>query len=288
AIGYIRKSIENETVEVHSDYLQADKTIKTFLITGDQYYLYASSDSLGEIRLGGIIMLGEKIYPLTVSTESITNDTWRGYVTLTSGWDGASGESKTLWLFLNDESQGLYSTTLRLYDEDGTNVDTATYDTYSFNYSYNTGLVNRTVHWASIYMRYHKGNLWWNDSTNFFWSSEGSGIEVDMATLDGLLNGSIGASPLYIPGSDSEEEIVVPYGVLILTGVIITFLFIFSPQHSAFALFFLGIVCGILKLLAIVSEAILPTTAVIGVIILGILLYLYHTKKLEKGGSNES
>lgn len=279
-IGIIKKSIENETVTIHSDYIQADKSIRTYLCQGDQYYFYAQSDELEQIRLGGIIIF-EDDYTLDVKEESITNDTWRGFVDFTSGWAGESGETKTLWLKVTDSTQGLYNTRVKLYDSDGVLKDSATYtsNAYNFNYTYDTGVLNKTVHWANVYMQYHKGKLWWNDSTNYFWSTEDFGIEVDMATLDGLLNDSIGLSPLYIPATDEEEEVIVPYTVLIVTGIAIAFFFLFQPAHSAFALFFMGVILGILKLLGVISEAILPATVIAGIVVIGILLYAYYSRK---------
>lgn len=278
AIGIIRKSVENETVTIHSDYIQADNAIRTYLVQGDQYYFYARSDDLDEIRLGGIIIFEDE-YTLEVRPDSITNNTWRSYVTIDSGWSGLSGENKTIWLRLTDSNQGLYSTTVRLYNASGTLLQTKVYTStaYNFNYTYNTGAQNKSVYWANIYMKYHKGKLWWNDSTNYFWSTDKEGIEVDMPTLDGLINGSIGLSPLYIPATDTEEEVIIPWGTIIVTGIAISFFFLFQPEHSAFALIFMGAILGLLKLLGMVSESML-SVGVIGLIIaIGVILYIYFS-----------
>jgi len=275
-IGIIRKSIENETVTIHSDYIQADRALRTYLCQGDQYYFYARSDELEEIRLGGVIMFEDE-YTLEVTRESITNNTWRSFVTINSGWAGESGEAKSIWLSLQDKTQGLYYTGVKLYNASGTLITEVPYIfpfAYEFNFTYNTGDVNRSVYWANIYMKYHKGKLWWNDSTNYFWSTEYYGTEVDMATLDGLLNSSIGLSPLYIPATDTTEEIVIPWGVIIVTGIAISFFFLFKPEHSAFALMFMGAILGLLNLLGMITDAILPISVVGLIIAIGVLLYL--------------
>lgn len=290
-VGVIKKSKDNATIIVHSDYVQADNAIRTYLIMGDQYYFYAKSDELEETRLGGLLIYDDD-YTIDVTSDPITNDTWRGYVSLTSGWSGASGEVKTLWIILKDSTQGLYETTVRLFDSEGTEKSNIVYTasgaikSYNFNFTYATGEINKSAYYANIYMKYHKNKVWWNDSTNYFWYTDISGIEVDIDQLNDMLTDILGPSPVYIPATDSTPETVIPYGTLVASAIIVMFLFIFKTD-AGFAIIIMGVVTGILRLIGILSEATL-SDGVIGIIILiGILLSVFLIKRKHSAKPEE-
>lgn len=284
-IGIIRKSRDNTTATVHSDYLQADKVLRTHLITGDQYYFYYKSDSISETRLGGILIYNTS-YTVEVFSDPVENRSWTSDVTIQPGWIGDPTQTKTVALWINNTAGGLYRVDVNLTNLTSGNI--VKYQGYTgtscrkITFLYDTTSVEKGRYYANIKMFYYKDRLWWNASVNYFWDPSTSGIEVDMGAFEDLITKALGPSPLYIPATDTEDEIIVPYTTIVITVICFLFFFLFKAHYAAFAVFLIAFVLALMRMFGILPETILSNEAIGVIAIVGILLYLVFSDHLVK------
>jgi len=273
AAGIIYKKINNQTVMADANYVQADVSLRTYLISGDTYSFAAKSDYLSEMALGDITILpNQDYYVIDVSPQINSND-WRNYITVTTSWLGNTTSEKSLYLSLDDSSQGLYNMSLSLYSPSGLIETIYPSPAYHFDFTYPTGSVNKSSYWVVLNMKYHNSYGYATGTTTYFWNTDKSGIEVDMDTLDLYLTETIGPSPVYVPTSGGGE-ITVPYSILIVSAISIVFFFLFPPEYAAFTVILMGFILAITRIMGLVSSAIMSDAAIGVIFLLGALLYL--------------
>jgi hypothetical protein len=264
--------------EIHSDYVQADYGIRTYLVVGDQYAFYAESDDLARVRLGSLIIFDDT-YNIDVTETSIENVSWQSIISLVPNWNG-----NNLRAWLNDSTSGLSRVIFHVFDKNGNAIDNHTYtgsNCWKILYTYGTGDANRSMYYANVVMKYDKGTTHWNSSAWIFWNAETSGIEVDMPALDRMLNATIGPSPVYI--NTDSGEVTIPYTTLIMAGIVVMMFFVFRPEHVGFAIIFIGSVLAILRLIGMVTEALLPSLTIVTIILIGVLVFL-----ILRGGTGQT
>jgi hypothetical protein len=188
-----------------------------------------------------------------------------------------------LWANITNSDHGLYDVKVYLYDSNAPLVQkdyqTSPSIPYPTPWSVHYNYANSTTGtwFAYIYMKYHKGTSWWSASTVVYWRPLSTGI-VDMSDFENLMTQILGDSPVYIEGVGGAPDVVVPYGTLLVTCILIVFFFIFQAKFVGFAAFFMAVLSGLLRSMGLLTEAMMPDVSIAAIAIIGVILMMVKFK----------
>ena len=246
--GFIYKYNDTGRQYIHSSYLQADLTLRTWLIVGESYHIGVGSNSFVIDNLRELSIYDTTSFTITVQYTAGGNNTgfaWMQYFTIDRDYNDGN-----IQLFFNDDTHngfnGVQDTIISLYyNSNGTLIESVDASDIGFpwNFSYSYSGVNGTYYQINLaisyYYEYNSYIEQWNKTiilpfSPYLWP-------IIVPDLDDKINDTIGKTPIYYIDSDGVEYIV-SWAVTIALCIAMIPLLMFGKELAAFGIIGCGLV----------------------------------------------
>lgn len=268
--GIVGIYIYNATLKkyIHSDYLQADDSIRCYLKISNTYYVTVKSDTMDETFVGPLTIYDDE-YDVIVYRKNVSSIDYSTIFDITYGRSGS-----TLYYDFFDTTSKVQNSKIRLYSNTSLLDTWSSANPFDFNYT----KINSSEYRMLIHtVQYYDGTFWSNFTITRYYPVGTSVIvpHSNITDIDNDFEATLGHSPVTIAG------IPVSYMALGAFAVVLMFLFVFSPAYAGFATIFCGLIIGFFKYIIDIFGNTINDTTVIVIIIIGILLYLVMKKRGE-------
>jgi len=280
-MAWIYKYNGSEKWIIHKDYLQADMTLRPWVVIDETYHVGVSCDVFTIDDLRALSIYSEEQYEIDVFYSDVTESQWYNVIDIENGWTDAG----VLYVNFNDKthsgSDGVQNATIFLYYVNHTlieSVDSALYgNPWSFQYT-KAGLDHNDTYYVNISVNYD--NVAINDSWNGtihlnFLAFSHTTISLD--NLDDKLNNTIGPSPAYVIEGGVEK--VLAWSACILMFLAMIPLMMFGKEFSGLGIVGSGIVLFVFNSTAIDTASLQNGLLAGFLVIFGILVLMMRGNK---------
>jgi len=280
-MAWIYKYNGSEKWIIHKDYLQADMTLRPWVVIDETYHVGVSCDLFTIDDLRALSIYSEEKYEIDVFYSDVTTSQWYDVISIENGWTDAGVLYVNFNDFTHSGSDGVQNATIFLYYVNHTLIESMDSiligNPWSFQYT-KAGLDHNDTYYVNISVNYNHivANNSWNGTIhlNFLAFSQ---TTISLDDLDDKLNNTIGPSPAYVIEGGVEK--VLAWSACILMFLAMVPLMMFGKEFSGLGIVGSGLVLFVFNSTAIDTASLQNGLLAGFLVIFGILVLMMRGNK---------